>query len=186
MDRRLLIGALACWPAALLRAQGGEQRPRRVISAGQLHDALSARFPRRLGLPGLLELQVSAPRLLLLPARNKLGASLAVQAEGPGMPPLPPGELDVVFALRYEAADRSVRGHDPEILDVRLPGLPPEFARTLQRALPAMTREAMGEVLLHTFSPGELALPDAMGFEPGPLTVQERGLLVEFVPKPRP
>lgn len=185
MHRRLLICALACCPAARLLAQDDVQRPRQLVSAGQLHDALSARFPLRLGVPGLLELQVSAPQLLLLAARNKLGASLAVQAEGPGMPPLPPGELDVVFALRYEAADQSIRGHQPEILDVRLPGLPPEFAQVLRKTLPEMAREAMGEVLLHKFSPRELALPDTMGFEPGTLTVVERGLLVEFAPKAR-
>jgi len=185
MDRRLLICALAAWPAAHLPARAAGQRPRQVVSAAQLHDALSARFPLRFGLPGLLELQVSAPRLLLLPARNKLGATLAVEPGGPGLPPLPAGELDVVFALRYEAQDRSIRGHQPEILDVRLPGVPAELAQPLQRALPAMAREAIGEVVLHQFSQGELALPDTMGFEPGTLTVLERGLLVEFAPKQR-
>src|SRR4051812_3848634 len=78
MDRRLLIAALACCPAARVLAQGDE-RPRYRISAAQLYEALSARFPMRLGMPGLLELQVSAPELLILPTRNKLGASLRVQ-----------------------------------------------------------------------------------------------------------
>lgn len=33
------------------------------------------------------------------------------------------GEMDVVFALRYEPADETVRGHGLEILALRWPGL---------------------------------------------------------------
>jgi len=35
--------------------------------------------------PGLLDLQVTAPELLMLPTRNKLGASLRAWANGPGL-----------------------------------------------------------------------------------------------------
>jgi hypothetical protein len=185
MDRRLLLAALGCWPAGRLFAQGGEPRPRRKVSAAELYEALSRHFPTRVGMEGLLQMEVSAPGLLLLPARNKLGASLAAQPSGPGRPLLQAGEIDVVFALRYEREDRSIRGHDAEVLDVRLPGMPPEFMRMLRQHLAQSAREGFGEVLLHQFSERELALPDTMGFEPGKLTVLADGLLVEFAPKPR-
>lgn len=184
MHRRLLLSALACWPAARLLAQDGEPRPRHKISAAELHKALSARFPVRFQLAGLLELQVSAPALLLLPARNRLGASLLAQASGPALQRTQPGELDLLFAVRYVAADRSLRAHSPEILDLRLPGLPADTVRTLQALLPAMAREVVGEVVLHKFSPGDLALPDTMGIEPDQLTVVDDGLVVEFRQKP--
>jgi hypothetical protein len=184
MRRRLLFSALACWPAARLLAAGDSARPRHKISAAELHERLSARFPVRLGLAGLLELQVSAPRLLLLPARNKLGASLVAQASGRQLPPTPPGEVDVVFGLRYEAADQTLRAHHPEILDLRLPGLSGDTVQSLQSVLPAMAREAVGEIVLHRFSQRELALPDTMGFEPDQVTVVDDGLLVVFRPKP--
>jgi hypothetical protein len=185
MDRRLLLAALAGWPAARLFAQGTEPRPNRRVSAGELYEALSRSFPRRVGVAGLLEMEVSAPGLLLLPARNKLGASLAARPSGPGMSLLETGEVDVVFALRYERTDRSIRGHDAEVLDVRLPGMPPDFMRMLRQHLAQSAREGFGEVTLHQFSERELALPDTMGFEPGRLTVLDDGLLVEFAPKPR-
>jgi hypothetical protein len=66
MNRRLLITAMACCPAARLLAQT-DDRPHYKVSAGQHHEALSARFPVRFGMPGLLDLQVSAPELLMLP-----------------------------------------------------------------------------------------------------------------------
>lgn len=181
------MGALVCWPAGRLLAADEEAgRPRHKISAAQLYDALAARFPVRLAWGGLLELQVSAPRLLLLPARNKLGAAL--QAQLAGLPRQQQGqaaELEIVFALRYEPTDRTVRGRDAEILDFRWPGAPPEMQQALQGMLPALAQQ-IGEVVLHRMSARELALPDTMGFEPGDLQVTGDGVTVLFRPKAQP
>jgi hypothetical protein len=185
MHRRLMITALTCWPAARLLAQDDGTRPRHKISAGELHTALSARFPVRLELAGLLELQVSAPRLLLLPTRNQLGAALLAQVSGLQLQQIHAGEVEVVFALRYEAADRTLRANRLEILDLRWPGLPPETVQALRSLLPAIAREAVGEIVLHRFSPRELALPDTMGFEPESISVVDDGLVILFGPKPR-
>lgn len=176
------MGALVCWPAGrLLAADEDNATPRQRISAAQLYEALAARFPVRLAFGSLLELQVSAPRLLLLPARNKLGAALQAQLGGL---PMPAAELEIVFALRYEPSDRTVRGRDPEFLDVRWPGAPPETLQVLRGVLPALAQQ-LGEVVLHRMSPRELALPETMGFEPGDLQVTEDGLTVLFRPKAR-
>jgi hypothetical protein len=185
MDRRLLICAAACWPAVRLRAQDEEGRPHYRISAAQLFEALSARFPLRFGVAGLLQLEVSAPRLLLLPARNKLGASLIATASGPALQPVRPGDLDVVFGVRYEAADRTLRAYQPEILALHQPDLAPDIMQALQAMLPTLSREIAGELVLHRFTPRELALPDTMGFEPRTVTVMDDGLLVTFAQKPR-
>lgn len=179
MDRRSLVAALACWPAVPLLAQDA-QRPRLKLSAAQLYDALAARFPVRFGVPGLAELQVGASGLLMVPARSKLGASLRAQALGSGFAGVPPGTLDLVFALRYEGEDRSIRAHDPEFLEVHWPGLPVDALQALQVVLPEVARELAAELVLHRFSARELALPDTMGFEPDTVTVVDDGVLVEF------
>lgn len=183
IDRRLLLTALACLPGANLLAQ--QQSPRQRISAAQLHEALSARFPVRLLVGGLLALQVSAPRLLLLPSRNQLGATLVVQLASLQLQPIPPGEVDVVFSLRYEPAGRAVRGHGLDILELRWPGLQPEFLQAVRAQLRAAARDAIGEVVLHEFTQRELALTDAMGFEPREFTVMDDGVVVTFGPKTR-
>lgn len=184
MHRRSLLAALACWPATPLLAHG-DPLPRYKLSAAQLYEALSARFPLRVGIPGLAQLQVSARELLMLPARNKLGASLLAEASGSGVDLAQPGTLDLVFALRYEAADRSIRAREPEIIAIDWPGLTAQSRQALQVLLPDMAREVAAELVLHTFTARELALPDTMGFEPGTLTVAEDGVLVEFRPKSR-
>lgn len=185
MQRRLCLAALACCASLRAFSQEEAQRPRHKLSAARIHEALSSRFPMRSRLGGLLHLEVSAPGLLLLPARNKLGASLHVQASGPALKRPEQGELDVVFSLRYEPGDRSLRAHEPEILAVRVPGASADLTGVLQALLPALSREIATDLVLHRFTDRDLVLADTMGFEPGPLTVLHDGLLVEFVPKAR-
>jgi hypothetical protein len=185
MDRRLLLTALGCWPAGRLLAQEGQPRPRHKISAAQLHEALSARFPVRAGMRGLLEAEISAPSLHLRPTHNQLGAMLLAQVGGAQLRQAQSGELDVVFALRYEPADQTLRAHRLEILALRVAGLPQETAQTLQLVLPALAREAVGEFVLHRFTRRELGLADTMGFEPERIEVVEDGLVIWFGPKPR-
>ena len=184
--RRLLLITLAAWPAVRLAAQPEARLPRRKIPAAQLLEALSARFPLRFSLPGLMELEVGAPALLLLTPRNKLGAALRLEARAPAAPDKVAGEVDVLFALRYEPMDRTVRAHDPEVHRLHVPGLAPEAAAAIAHGVRALLSSMPGEAILHRFTDRELALPDAMGFEPGNLIVLEDGLDIEFVPKPRP
>ena len=178
--RTFVLAALAC-PA---RAEDeAAALPRQKISAAQLYEALGARFPLRATAGGgLLALQLSAPRLLLRPARNELGATLRLQVDGLQAAQAQAGEMDLLFALRYEAADQTVRGHDPEIPELRWPGLPPQTLQALQAVLPALARQ-LGELVLHRFSARELALPDTMGFEPRDLRVADDGVEVVFGPK---
>jgi hypothetical protein len=184
VQRRILLTALACWPAARVLAQDG-RRPRHKISAAELHAALSERFPLEVGIGGLLELKISAPSLHLLPARNRIGAGLVAEVSGLPLQQVPPGQVDVLFTVRYEPSDRTIRARDPQLAGLAWPGLPPEAVQALQKMLPSMAREAFDEVVLHSFTAAELSLPDTMGFEPDKVTVLDDGLLVSFAPKRR-
>ncbi|HEY0823310.1 MAG TPA: DUF1439 domain-containing protein [Ramlibacter sp.] len=179
MRRRLMLAALACCTTSCAVGQDAPARPRQKISAAQLYESLSARFPLRLGLAGMFQVEITAPRLHLRPARNQLGAALLAELRGPRLARLPAGEMDVVFSLRYEASDQTVRAREPEILDVRWPGMPPETVRALQGLLPRVASD-LGELVLHRFTPRELALPETMGLEPEEITVVDDGLLVFF------
>ncbi|WP_427913411.1 hypothetical protein ACPWT1_00060 [Ramlibacter sp. MMS24-I3-19] len=179
MHRRSIVAGLACWPITPLLAQDA-QRPHQKLSAAQLYEAMSARFPARFGIPGVAQVQVSAPQLLLLPARNKLGASLQAEASGSGLARVEPGTVDLVFSLRYEGEDRSIRAYEPEVVRIDWPALSDETRQAVQVILPGVARDVAAELVLHRFTSRELALPDAMGFEPGSLRVLDDGVLVEF------
>lgn len=180
-----MITTLACWPCGRLLAQEPSPRPRHKISAARLHEAMSARFPVRVGVGGLLDVEISAPSLLLLPSRQKLGASLVARLGGPQLQPLAPGELDLVFALRWEPSDQTVRAHDAEVLALRWPGLSPQATQGVHGLLQTLGREAIGEVVLQKLSARELALAETMGFEPDKIEVAHDGVVVLFGPKGR-
>jgi hypothetical protein len=185
MHRRLLIAALGCWPAARVLAQDEPGRPHQKISANELRKTLATRFPLRFALPGLLDVQVDAPRLLLLPARQRLGATVLARVTDLSTRQVQACEMDWVFALRYEAADQTLRAHDLEIIGLRSRGLPPEAAQAWQALLGGVARDAVDEVILHRFSRGELALADTLGFEPDKIAVEDDGLMIWFGPKAR-
>lgn len=186
MLRRTLLVTIAAWPAARLAAQPEAKSPHQKIAASQLLEALSARFPLRFAVPGVMDLVVGAPGLLLLPARNKLGSALQLEARSPALRHPVNGEVDVLFGLRYEPGDRTVRTQDPEVQRVRVPGLAPETADAIEQMTRALLARMRGDVVLHRFTDRELALPDTMGVEPGTLTVLDDGVDIGFVPKPRP
>lgn len=184
MHRRLLVAALACLTFCSA-AQEARAQPRHKISAAQLHEALAKRFPVRFGAPGLLDLTITAPALLLLPERNKLGATLRVEGAGAQLPQSQSGDVDVAFSLRYEPSDLTLRAHELEVMDLRWAGASPESLRGLRRILTRIVPDAVGEVVLHKLTPRELALPEAMGLEPQKITVVADGLVIGFGPKPR-
>ena len=191
MNRRRLL----TWPVWLLAAgaaapkPGGAQaagQPGYTVSTGQLEEAVASRFPLRYPVGGLLDLDVLAPRLRLLPALNRLGAEMQVQAMGPALGRSYSGNFDLDFGLRYEASDRTLRAHRLRVHSLRFPDLPPGPSALLDTYGPALARQALGEVVLHTLRPQDLALPDAMGLQPGSITVTPRGLAVSFIATPPP
>ena len=78
-----------------------QTQPQYKVSATQLQAAVAQRFPLRYPVQGLLNLDVQVPVLHLLPALNRLGADMVVDAAGPALQRSHQGTLAVEFALRY-------------------------------------------------------------------------------------
>jgi len=175
---RLALAAAACRIAPLAFAQPGY-----TVSAQQLQRVLEQRFPLRYPVAGLLEVEMQAPSVRLLPELNRLATELPVHAAGPALRRRYAGSVDVDFALRYERADHSIRAHRIRVNAVRMEGLGPDGARLLDAYLRQLSEQALAEVVLHTLRPQDLALAATMGFEPGEITVTPQGLAVRFVPQ---
>jgi hypothetical protein len=191
MHRRLFLATALCLPLTR-RAWAEEQEaesepgalPQYKVSAAALQAAVGQRFPLRYPVPGLLNLDVQLPQLRLLPAQNRLGAEMAVEAAGPALNRSHQGMLDVEFALRYEVSDRTVRAHQLRLKRLQFPTLQPGVVALLNTYAPALAERALLEVVLHRMRPQDLALPDGLGMQPGSITVTDAGLTIGFVPKP--
>lgn len=192
MRRRLLFPITLCLPLAPLAwAQPAESedeaeaQPNYKVSAAQLQAAVAQRFPLRYPVPGLLNLDVQVPQLRLLPAQNRLGAEMVVDAAGPALQRSHQGTLDVEFALRYEATDRTVRAHQLRFKRLEFPTLPPGAMALLNAYGPVLAERTLLEVVVHRMRAQDLALPDGLGLKPDSITVTSDGLTIGFVPKSR-
>jgi len=186
MKRRLLLAVV---PGLTLGAFGpwasshAGSDPSYKVSAEQLQRMIGERFPVRYTVGNLFNLDVDAPRLRLLPQLNRLAAEMAMTAAGPALRRDYRGNFDVEFALRYEPGDQSIRAHDLRAHSFRLPGLAPQALQLLDAYGQALAEQALLEVVLHRLRPRDLALPDAMGLQPGEITVTPDGLVIGFVGK---
>ena len=189
MNRRPLLAALLFIGAgapALIRAQAEEagSAPGIAVPEALLQQSLRQRFPLRYPVPGLLNLDVQLPRLRLLPEHNRLGAQMQVLAAGPALNRSHEGSFDVDFALRYEPSDRTVRAHRLRMNRLRFPTLQPGVVDLLNTYAPALAEQSLLEVVLHTLSPKDLAMADAVGMQPSSITVTATGLLIGLSLKP--
>ncbi len=188
MKRRTFLGtapALAICVAAAGAPATPAGQPRFTVSVAQLQRLVGERFPVRYPVSDLFDLDLQAPRLRLMPDVNRIAAEMALRAAGPALRRSYEGSFDVDFALRYEPGDQSIRAHSLRVHSFRLPGLAPEMSMLLEAYGPSLAQRSLLEVVLHRLQPRELALADAMGLQPGEITVTEQGLVIGFVPKPR-
>ena len=187
MHRRIFLTTLPCLAlagVAWAQTPDGQAQPHYSVSSAQLQQAVAQRFPLRYPLPGLLNLDLQAPRLRLLPAQNRLSAEMAVQAAGPALRRGHTGTFDVNFGLRYEASDRTIRAHQLRFANLQFPSLQPQVVALLNSYGPALAEQALREVVLHQVRPQDLALMEGLGLQPGSITVTEQGLVIGFVVKP--
>ena len=192
MRRRFFLATPLCLPLSQLAWAEPEPEPDDApaalphykVSAAALQAAVGQRFPLRYPVPGLLNLDVQVPTLRLLPAVNRLGAEMVVDAAGPALNRSHQGTLEVEFALRYEVADRTVRAYQLRLKRLQFPTLQPGVVALLNTYGPALAERTLLEVVLHRMRPQDLALPDGLGMQPGSITVTDEGLTIGFVPKP--
>ncbi|MBI2751245.1 MAG: DUF1439 domain-containing protein [Burkholderiales bacterium] len=158
-------------------------RPHHTVSLAQLQRAVVQRFPLRFPIQGLMNLDVQVPQLQLLPAQNRLGAQAVVDAAGPALQRSHQGTLELEFALRYEASDRTVRAHQLRFRRLQFPTLQPGVVALLATYGQALSERTLLEVVVHRLQAQDLALPDGLGLQPGRITVTDDGLRIDFVPK---
>lgn len=158
--------------------------PRITVPQDLLQTEVAKRFPVRYPVAGLVNLDLGAPRLGLLPAQNRLRAEMPVTAAGAALARSQQGSFIVDFALRYEHSDRSLRAHQLKVYRFRFPGLQPEAVDLLNTYAPALAEQSLREVVLYQLPQKEAAMADLLGLRPGQITVTEQGLLVELVQRP--
>lgn len=189
MKRRTFLAGGGSLTLGVLGYSAGARastQPSYRVSTETLQRVIAERFPVRYAVADLFTLDVDAPRLRMLPELNRLASELALRAAGPALRRSYTGSFDIDFRLRYEASDQSIRAHDLRAHSFRLPGLEPGALKLLDTYGQALAQQALLEVVLHRLRPRDLALADAMGLQPGDVTVTPDALVIGFIAKQEP
>ena len=158
-------------------------QPRFVVTQDQLQQVVAKRFPLRYPVLGLLQLEVQAPEIRLLPELNRLHATMAVEASGAALNRKQAGTFEVEFALRYEVSDRTLRATALRFKRLSFPGLQPMVAEMLNGYGQTLSEKTLLEVVLHSLKPQDLGMAEGLGMQPGSISVTDKGLVVDFVKK---
>lgn len=161
-----------------------QAQPSFTVSKKQVQQELAQRFPLRYPIAGMLDLDVQAPQLSLLPRQNRVSARMSVEAAGPALRRSHSGTFDVDFALRYEPSDHTIRAYQLNFQNLQISQLTPQASELLNVYGPAIARQALQEVVLHQLRPQDLAMADSLGMQPHSITVTDKGLVIGFVLKP--
>ncbi len=180
----MLGGTLPARAADLDTEERADGPPGYKVSLAQMQQGVGTRFPRRYPVQGLLDLELQTPRLQLLPEQNRLRAEMAVVAAGPALNRAHQGSFDVDFGLRYEPSDRTLRAHQLRLARLAFPTLQPRVSEMLNAYAPRLADQSLREGVLHELSAQDLRAVDAMGMQPGEITITTTGLVVGLVPKP--
>jgi hypothetical protein len=188
MVRRSFVGAMCMTKLGMALAgslgRPAQAQPRYTVSVAQLQQLVAQQFPRRYPVAGLLNMDVQAPALRLMPEQNRMSAEMAVAATGPLLERSQKGMFEVDFALRYEASDRTVRAHQLRFRRLRIADLSPAGIELLNTYGPALAEQTLQEVVLHQLRAQDLAVTDDLGLQPNSITVTDSGLVVGFETKP--
>jgi hypothetical protein len=186
MNRRLFLSAATGLTLSVLGYSAGSHamaQPSYRVSAEQVQRMIAERFPVRYPVANLFNLEVDTPRVRMLPELNRLASDFALHAAGPALGQSFTGSFEVDFRLRYEAKDQSIRAHDLRAHTFQVPGLAPQALALLDAYGQALARQALLEIVLHRLRSRDLALADAMGLQPGEITVTPDALVIGFVAK---
>lgn len=150
------------------------------ISRQQLQAALERRFPYEARPGGLFVVNVGVPRLQLLPEENRVRLDFTLETGSVLLRGAGRGTLSVVFGLRYQASDATLRATNVRVENIALDGMPGEWRTPLQLAGSLVAENLLEDTVLHALRPEDLAR--ARGWTPGSIRVTPSGVRIALVP----
>jgi Protein of unknown function (DUF1439) len=185
MQRRRVLGQAFLGAAALFAlagCAGSLLAPKSVnLSERELADMVARAFPLDRKLLEVVDVHVSAPRLTLLPQRNKLAVDLNLNAADRVFGKSFKGRLAFESGLRFEPSDQSLRLAQVQVNELSLDSAGTAQALA-QRLGAAIAEKVLEGYPLHRLSDERWAQLQKHGVQPGALRVTGAGLEMALEP----
>ncbi len=183
VKRRHFLLSAGVTSAALLAGCSAILGPRTVeVTQAQLEQLLARRFPMTQRVFEIFDVSVSAPRLRLLPASNRIATDLDVGSTDRLLRSQHRGLLSLSFGLRYEAADNTLRVTQVRVEQVQIDAAPALLQRHLERLGTLVAEQSLDDQVIHTLREKDVEAVQGRGYRPSELRVTPRGLLVTLLP----
>ena len=174
---------------ALLSACATLPPPPKTISVSEarLAQMISAQFPFSSEMLEVLDVVVSAPRISLDPANNRINTSLDVNVAGNSLLGLftdkrYKGVLDMSYGLRFEPRDATVRLTDVRVNRLDVDGAPSAMRRPIEKLGAPLAQKLLKDYVLYKVRPEDLQAAQGWGYKPGAFRVEPTGLSITLDP----
>jgi hypothetical protein len=149
---RAVVLAAAALVAAGCAALGLHPREA-AFSLADMQSRLEKRFPWKKTFLGVIELELTNPKLALAPDRNRIAVAFDTATRSPlaNRPFL--GRATLSGVPRYEPNERAFYLAEPRFDALELEGVPSGIAAELRRIADGIAADALAGVPLHTLKP---------------------------------
>lgn len=182
--RDIAIGLTAAAVAALAGCAGLGRPDAVTLSEADLARLLGRVFPLDRRVLEVLDVSVDAPRLTLLPERNRL----AVAAAATGRDRLFGGSwrarLGFDSALRYEPADQTLRLAQVRVNELTLDSGDMAQHAVVQRVAPLLAERMLDDLVIYRLTPERAQELARQGVRPKSVAVTRGGVEIRFEPVP--
>ncbi|WP_248321642.1 DUF1439 domain-containing protein [Caballeronia sp. Sq4a] len=188
LRRRLLLGALAAWPALALAsaAHAASIFPfipdHYTFSQKQVQEAVARKFPLERTARQIFDVVLSNPVVGMAADRNRVTVRVDARLSTPFMPNPVNGAFTLSTQLAYDAASRSVVLVSPTVDDSQLTGDAAQYNQQIAAAGALLAAQLLDRYPIYTFKPEELQFA-GVSYEPGTITVLTNGIRVQIVEK---
>jgi len=153
-----------------------------LLGEGEIASLLAREFPRQHRVLDLLDVTVTAPRVRLLPERNRIATDLDFSAaERLTGRPLR-GSLGLDYALRFEPSDATVRLSQVHVERVHLDAGGSRLPLSAQRVGGYLAERLLDEAVIWRAKPEQLQLMRTLGLNSGVVNVTARGVEIALAP----
>ena len=180
--RRLLLLGLAPLGLALAGCGNLGLPSQLTLSQAELDERLARRFPRTQRLLEVLDLTLSAPHVVMLPAQNRLACDFALQLRERLFDSSHAGRIGFDTALRWEPLDATLRLSQVNVQRLELDTLPRALPAPSQRLGRLLAEQLLEGLVLWQMPEEQRRRLQGAGLGVGPIDVTEQGLVVHFTP----
>ncbi|MEY2890408.1 MAG: hypothetical protein RJA98_316 [Pseudomonadota bacterium] len=149
-----------------------------TLSQAELTQILEKQFPLDRRMMEVLDVQITRPRLTLLPESNRLATELDVSASDRLFGRAMKGALALDYALRYDEVEHAIRLTQVHVNRFELTAVPENMRGVANRLGALLAEQLLADFPIYRIKPETLKAAGAMGVKPGAVTVTSRGVEV--------